>query len=163
MDEQQIVTFEDKVKEIYDLTAVIKFNESIVNKANAIIKELQAKVDILKADVLAEMQEKNQKETIVEGLYANVYVNSSTGYADEGAVINYLKEHNYNDFLKVTTTIKKKELNAELKKNADLKKDIDSFITTKTTPYVTVTDEENHTKMLEHINEAIDAKIKKSK
>ena len=151
---EEVMSFEDKVELVYQYSELIKTQEQIKEACEKIIKENQTKIDALKADILAEMESKGEKEVFVrEKLYATVGVNSSTGYADEEAVIKYLEDNGYKNFIKVATTIKKKELNAELKKNEALKKDINSFITTKYTSYVTVTNEENHTKMLEHINE----------
>lgn len=152
---EETLSFEDKVELVYQYLEILKAQEEIKKSCDKIIKETTPKVELLKKEILAEMESKGEKEIFVrDKLYATVGVNTSTGYADEEAVIKYLQDNHYDKFVKVTTAINKKDLNAELKKNEALKKDIDSFITTNVTTYVTVTNEENHTKMLEYIEES---------
>lgn len=160
--QEKELTFEEKVELVHQYNEIVKANKLVKENCEKVIKENEEKIEVLKKDILAYMQEKGDKEFVTkDNLYVNVSVNSTTGYEDESAVIEFLKENGYEDFIRVTTAIDKKKLNAELKTNATLKEGINSFITTKNTPYVVVTDEENHTKMLEHINESVAKKVKK--
>ena len=144
------MTQEEKINKVFELESLADSKEADKKKLEEEIKNARNEASNIKAELLAEFLENNINEKEVGDVIASIGVNSTTGYDDEEAVKKYLSDNGLGDFLKVEVSIKKKELNKELKDNAALKEAINSFISTKYTKYIVVTDRDNHDKMLEH-------------
>jgi len=144
------MTQEEKINKVFELEYFADFREGEKKAIEEEIKAARNEANGIKAELLKEFLENNINEKEVGDVIASIGVTSTTGYDDEEAVKKYLSDNGFNDFLKVEVSIKKKELNKELKDNAALKEAINPFISTKQTKYLVVTDRENHEKMLEH-------------
>lgn len=144
------MTQEEKINKVFELESFADSKEAEKKAIDAEIKAARNEADEIKTELLKEFLENNVNEKDVGDVVASIGVTSTTGYDDEEAVKKYLSDNGFNDFLKVEVSIKKKELNKELKDNAALKEAINPFISTKQTKYLVVTDRENHEKMLEH-------------
>lgn len=144
------MTQEEKINKVFELESFADFREGEKKAIEEEIKAARNEANGIKAELLKEFLENNINEKEVGDVIASIGVTSTTGYDDEEAVKKYLSDNGFNDFLKVEVSIKKKELNKELKDNAALKEAINPFISTKQTKYLVVTDRENHEKMLEH-------------
>lgn len=148
------MTLNESVNKAHVLRTEKKNLETQIEELNARIKEIDEALKPIDSDILNALKEKNKDELEFEGgIFANLFRKESTGYTDESAVIKWLKDNNFAQFVKVTEAINKKDLNKELKTNASLKTKLDSMLSTKVTEYITVTDAENHEKMIGHIKE----------
>ena len=148
------MTLVESVSKAHALRTEKKNLEAQVAELTAKIAEIDEALKPIDSDILTALKEKNKDELEFEGgIFANLFKRESTGYTDEKAVIKWLKDNDFKQFVKVTEAINKKDLNKELKTNADLKKKLESMTSTKVTEYITVTDAENHEKMIQHINE----------
>lgn len=148
------MTLEEKIKKIHELKTIVANKDSEKKTLEGEIKNLNSEIETLTSELLVDLDAIKADTYEVEDLVAYTAVNSSTGYVSEDSVLNYLKENGYDEFIKVTTAIKKKELNAALKTNAALKEAISGFITTVNTRYATVSTKDNNVKRLEHIAES---------
>lgn len=144
------MTQEEKINKVFELESFADSKEAEKKAIDAEIKAARNEADEIKTELLKEFLENNVNEKDVGDVVASIGVTSTTGYDDEEAVKKYLSDNGLGNFLKVDVSIKKKELNKELKDNAALKEALNSFISTKQTKYLVVTDRENHEKMLEH-------------
>lgn len=145
------------IKAIYEAKASKEIFE-------ANIAELKCKIDALDADIekhneelLAELKEDGSLEYISDtGLYANVFKKESVGYTNDADVLKYLKENNYNEYVKtkITESLDKRPLSKALKIDEKLAAALEAMTVKTTLEYVVVTSAENHQKMLEHIEES---------
>lgn len=148
------MTLEERIKAIHELKEAVSAAETEKKSLEATIKAKNDEISVLTAGLLQEMDALKQAEYEVDDLVAYVASTSSTGYTDEDSVLTYLSDNGYSTFIKVTKAIKKKELNAELKNNPDLKEALKAFTSTVVTRYATVSTKENNEKRLEHIAES---------
>lgn len=147
---------ENIIKESYALEKKLKaldeeakaLNEQL-DTINENKKQIEAKREKLGKLILADIKEAKLEKYTLDNIIVKYAFKETSQYKDETAVLTYLKEHKYNDLVKQTESIKKKELNSKLKTDTDLKEALDSFMETKRTEYVIVTDEENEAKLKE--------------
>lgn len=121
------------------------------------VTNLDAEITTNKDGLFAEMSKEKLTEFYDEksNLYANVFSKVSVGYTSDNEVIAKLKANGYANFVKVKTTeaLDKNPLKKALKEDEALQKIINPLIVESTTSWVVVTTNENHQKMLEHIEE----------
>lgn len=145
----------ENIKAINELQEEIESINDQIEELKQKVSFKQTTVEQLKKDLLSDMYASGTVEYFDEEnkLYANVFSKSNIAYTSDNDVINKLKELGYDQFIKTKTTesLDKTPLKKELKTNADLKKELDQYVIEATTTYVTVTSDENHRKMLEHI------------
>lgn len=125
------------------------------------IKELSSKL-LDEVKNTEEFKKDNGYNESFDNLNVEYFRRETIGYADESAVLAYLKQ-NDSKFITVKESINKKSLNAELKKNAELKEALDKMLTKKVSEYVVVTTLEKAEKMHEHIENAKKQKLEESK
>lgn len=149
------MTLQENIKSSYALKKEKEALEAQLEALKERIDELDARINAYNSDILNTLKEEDADEAFFEGLYANLFSKSNIGYTSEKDVIDYLKTSGYVEFVKVKTTesIDKTSLKKELKTNRALADALNSYIVKSVTEWVVVTDEENHTKMLEHIEE----------
>lgn len=135
--------------------------QSVIDELNAQIEELKQKVSSKEAELekkkskaLSMMQsEKLDEFHDMEGkLFATVIARSNIGYSSDSDVIEKLKASGYAKFIKVKESLDKNPLKKEIKSNKELEELLNPLIVKTTSSYVVVTTDENHEKMLEHIN-----------
>lgn len=125
------------------------------------IKELSSKL-LDEVKNTEEFKKDNGYNESFDNLNVEYFRRETTGYTDENAVLAYLKQ-NDSKFITVKESINKKLLNAELKKNTELKEALDKMLTKKVSEYVVVTTLEKAEKMHEHIENAKKQKLEESK
>lgn len=148
------MTLEERVRKIHELKTKLSEKETAKKSLDEEIKAINTELSGLTGELLTDLDTLKQDTFELDDLVAYTAVTSSTGYTDEAAVLKYLHDNGYDAFIKITTAIKKKELNAELKTNSELKEAMKGFTSTITTRYATVSTKENNAKRLEHIAES---------
>lgn len=150
---------EELAREIIRLKEEKEIKDKIIEEAKKVSDELGNKINALEAQLFLEVSKTDEfkaKHKFDKEICENIFITSmskaTTGYTDEEAVLKYLKENGYASFIKTTESIKKKELNSELKNNSELKDKLNSMTSTKVTEWVTVTKADNHARMLEHMS-----------
>ena len=125
----------------------------------ALAQEQRAKIF---ARLLVLAKEKNLKDEKVNDLFVTYFSKEDVTWLDDAGLLKKLQENGANEYIKVvtktTTSIDKNALKKAFKTNEALKESYKDFYGTKLTEYVTVTTEENHTKMLAHVEENKNAK-----
>lgn len=144
------------VKKSFELRQKIKECEALIEAKKAEIAQLEADLAPIDQQLLEYIKKENVQELQFEKLFLNHVAKTTIGYTSDADVIAYLKENGYNKYVKtkVTESLDKTNLKKELKTNEVLKGNLDNFIVEKLTEYVVVTNEENHAKMIEHIESA---------
>lgn len=149
---------ESLIKDIYELSTAI---ESKTKEAEALkenISFLTSEMEEAKSQLLKLMKEDEDTELYGDDLVAHYFKKSEFSYGDEKALLSKLQEMNLNQYIKVTTktttSIDKNTLKKDLKTKEDLKESLKDFVGDRVIEYVVVTTEENHQKMLEHIEES---------
>jgi len=121
------------------------------------IKTLTEERDSVYLELLTEAKEKHIKDEKVNDLFLTYFSREDVTWLDDAGLLKKLQENKATDFIKVTTkvttSIDKNALKKAFKTNESLKETYKDYYGTKLTEYVTVTTEENHAKMLEHIEE----------
>jgi len=143
---------------IYDYTTKIEQKQKEVEEINNAIASMQGVVEEYKLKLLNLMKDaKVQEYQGTNNLFANLFSKNEFSYGDEKALLNKLQEMRLSQYIKTVTkttiSIDKSALKKDLKVNASLKEDLKDFVGDKVVEYVTVTNAENHQKMLEHIEE----------
>ena len=140
---------------IYEKKQVKEYLESQIASAKTNMDKLDTEISSLSEELLAELKAGEVSEYINNGLFANVFAKENIGYTSDEAVLKYLKENNYSEYVKtkVTESLDKRPLNKALKTDKKLAAALEAMTVKTTTEYVVVTNEENHQKMLEHIEE----------
>ena len=137
---------EEKKKQLEELQAQITNLEECINDNKTLLLE-----------VMKEDNEVEYRLKCSDGkyLFANLFSKNEFSYGDEKALLTKLQEMKLDKYIKVTTktttSIDKNVLKKDLKVNASLKEDLKDFVGDRVVEYVTVTNAENHQKMLEHI------------
>jgi len=144
----------EKIKKLHELKEALAAKEAAKKELDAEVKSLSSEVDSLAAELLKGMDAIGAEEVESEGLVAYTSSTKTTGYISEQDVIDYLSNNGYDAFIKVAKSIKKRELNAELKGNESLKEALGPLLTTTVTRYATVSTKENREKQLVHIAES---------
>ena len=146
---------EELIKEIYQLKQqkkdLEKEQEDIKSKVNTIDTEIEGKQKLL----LEKMKASDKKVVDLGDIVAETFSKENISYKDDKDVLKYLKDYNYTSLIttKITESINKNNLKKELKTNETLRQALDSMTVKSITEWVVVTDKENHTKMLEHIED----------
>lgn len=146
-------------KEMETVTADTKVLETELQKLNAELLEKMLQTKTVNADGVVEV-----KDVTVEDLVATYFCKSEFSYGDETALLKHLKaDKDLSKYVKVVTTVKesidKTALKKDLKADANLKESLKDYVGDRTTEYVVVTTEENHKKMLEHVEENKNKKV----
>ena len=147
------------IKKAYSIQKEKNLVEKEINKLKERLTELDASYNAAKDILMSAMVSSNLLESMDQesGVSATICTKESVNYSDEDAVISYLKENGYSDCINVKESIAKKELNKQLKLNEDLKSELNAFLVTNVTEYLTIMDEHARNSM----NEAINNKSKK--
>lgn len=146
------------INDIFNHSAEVEQMEKQIEKLKQSINELNATIDEDKLHLLNLMKEENREELKDGyGLVAQYFKKNEFSYGDEKALLNKLRVLSLNQYIKFTTkvteSIDKNALKKDLKTDNELKETLKDFVGDKVTEYVVVTTEENHQKMLEHIEE----------
>ena len=151
------MTLEEKVLKAKEL-------DDSIDQLNAEIKALQEKLAStteervnVYADLLADAKAADIKDQKVNDLFITYFSKEDITWLDDAGLLAKLQENGANQFIKVvtktTTSIDKNALKKAFKVSEELRETYKNFYGNKLTEYVTVTTEENHQKMLEHISE----------
>lgn len=147
----------DLITEIHKLKQEIDSKTEEITKLQESKNELQNKLDLFNDDLLKKMINNKETEIKTNNLVATYFSKNEFTYGDENALLNYLKDKGLNQYITVKTTTKesinKNNLKKDLKSNEELKQSLKDFVGDKLIEYVVVTTEENHEKMLEHIEQ----------
>ena len=144
------------IKAIYEAKASKEIFEANIAELKGKIDDLDADIEKHNEELLAELKEDGALEYISDtGLYANVFKKESVGYTNDADVLKYLKENNYNEYVKtkITESLDKRPLSKALKTDEKLAAALEAMTIKTTLEYVVVTNAESHQKMLEHIEE----------
>jgi len=152
------MTFEELVSIAKSTDDTIsKLEESIKNMQETLKAVEEKRVEIF-AKLLTMSKEMNIKDKKVNNLFVTYFSKEDITWLDDAGLLKKLQENGANEFIKVvtktTTSVDKNALKKAFKTNEALKESYKDFYGTKLTEYVTVTTEENHSKMLEHIEES---------
>lgn len=130
-------------KQIEDLKSLVELKQNSMEEAKKVL--------------LAQMQNEKLDEFKDEenNLVATVFNKTNIGYSSDIEVITKLKGTEFAKFIKIKTTesLDKNPLKKEIKTNKTLEELLKPLIVESNTTWVVVTTGENHTKMLEHIEE----------
>lgn len=130
-------------KQIEDLKSLVELKQNSMEEAKKVL--------------LAQMQNEKLDEFKDEenNLVATVFNKTNIGYSSDNEVITKLKGTEFAKFIKIKTTesLDKNPLKKEIKTNKTLEELLKPLIVESNTTWVVVTTGENHTKMLEHIEE----------
>lgn len=154
---------------IYEKKLQVEELENQIKELTAQKAAIETEISSLSDELLVEVKatdefvEKGTFQTSIDDLSVEYFKKSTTGYADEAAVMKYLAENGYEKFIAIKKSIDKRPLGVELKTNAELKAKLDSMLTTKVSEYVVVTTTEKAERMHEHIEAGKKAKLVESK
>lgn len=133
---------------------ISKLEESIKNMQETLKTVEEKRVEIF-AKLLEMSKKKKLKDEKVNDLFVTYFSKEDITWLDDAGLLKKLQENKANEFIKVTTkvttSIDKNALKKAFKTDEALKESYKDFYGTKLTEYVTVTTEENHSKMLECI------------
>ena len=122
------------------------------------LKSLNESRDSVYLDLLSDVKEQGIRDQQINDLFVTYFSEEDVTWLDDAGLLKKLQENKANEFIKVvtktTTSIDKNALKKAFKTNESLKETYKDYFGTKLTEYVTVTTKENHTKMLEHIEES---------
>ena len=144
------------IKNIYNAQLKVAELDSEIEKLKAEKAEVENQMKSYSDELMSNMKKDNLTELTEEGLYANYFSKENVSYKDEKQVLDYLKNNGYSNLIRLKTTesLDKTPLKKALKTDSKLAEALNELTIRTTTEYVTVTTEENHTKMLEHIETA---------
>ena len=149
---------ENLINDIYSMSQEIEEKTQQMAKLKEEIEALTASVDANKDSLLTLMKEDNDVELHGDDLVAHYFQKNEFSYGDEKALLAKLQELKLSQYIKVTTktttSIDKNVLKKDLKTKEDLKESLKEFVGDRLVEYVVVTTEENHQRMLEHIEES---------
>jgi hypothetical protein len=145
----------ESVNKSYQLRQQIKDLENQEADIKAKKALLEQELELVDSGLLDEIKRLDKSEIEVDGLFLNHFKRVNVGYTSDADVLKYLKDNGFTSLFKtkVTESLDKNAIKKELKTNTALQEALSKFIVEKLTEYVTVTDAENHAKMLEHIEE----------
>lgn len=144
----------DLINEVFELKKKLKELEDKESKLKEEKAALSNEIDEKEKILLEKMKEANSKEIDLGEIVATMFSKENVSYTSDKDVLNYLKEHDYNDLIttKITEALNKNNLKKALKTDEALSKALEEMTIKTTTDYVVVTSKENHMKMLEHID-----------
>lgn len=145
----------EKIKKVYELKTKQEEIQAKQEELKQQLNDLAQEQETLSNEILVEMKTNNVSEQDTDNLVAQYFSKNEFSYGDEKLLLAKLKELSLDKFIKTvtktTTSIDKNALKKAFKTNDSLREQYKDFYGTKLTEYVTVTTEENHAKMLEHI------------
>ena len=151
------MTLQEKVTKAKLLDNQIEALEQSKKKLEEEIKALTTERTEVYADLLVEAKKASIKDEKLGDYFLTYVSKEDITWLDDDGLLKKLQENKANDFIKVTTkvttSVDKNALKKAFKLNESLKEEYKDYYGTKLIEYVTVTTEENHTKMLEHIEE----------
>jgi hypothetical protein len=151
------MTFEELVDFAKHTDDSIAQAEEAVKAGQELLNLMQEQKAKIAAKLLVMVKERNIKDEKVNDLFVTYFSKEDITWLDDAGLLKKLQENGANEFIKVvtktTTSIDKNALKKAFKTNEALKESYKNFYGTKLTEYVAVTTEENHSKMLEHIEE----------
>lgn len=115
---------------------------TIEEKINEIIslehqkEELEAKQDVLKAEVMAEMDQNGLKKVSTNEADVTKANKVTYSYTDEAAIMDYIKSNGLDNYLEVK--IRKTDFNKELSKKGSLYESLSGKFSTSETPYLKI-------------------------
>ena len=140
----------------------IKSFEQLKNNIEETLKLAQEQRAKIFARLLTIAKEKHIKDEKVNDLFVTYFSKEEITWLDDAGLLAALMKNGATEFIKTVTTTKesvdKKELKKAFNRDTALKESYKDFYGTKLTEYVTVTTEENHNKMFEHMEEHKDVK-----
>lgn len=146
------------MRDIYNFKVNKKQKEYNYAALKAEIDALDADIELLSSELLAEFNADNQQLLILddEKIVAEKFTRENIGYTSEADILNYLKNSYGGQYIKtkVTESLDKNALKKAIKTDSTLAGALASMTIKSTTEYIVVTDVESHQKMLEHINES---------
>ncbi len=150
------MTLEEKVKHASDLDLLLKSLEEQKALLEENIKKVTAEREDVFTDLLEETKKANIKDQKLGDYFLTYFSKEDVTWLDDAGLLKKLQENQALQFIKVTTktttSIDKTALKKAFKLDENLKQQYKQFYGSKMIEYVTVTNEENHTKMLEHIS-----------
>jgi len=153
------LSFEEKVKAAKAVDSLIAEMEAQIESCKQTIAECTPDRDAIYASLLEDVKSKGVKDydEQVDDLFVTLFSKEDVAWLDDAGLLKKLQENGDYGFIKtttkITTSVDKNALKKAFKSNESLKEAYKDFYGTKLTEYVTVTTEENHAKMLEHISE----------
>ena len=149
------MTLDEKVIKANKLDTEIEDLEKQIKELQEKINTLKPERDSLYLEVLAEAKEKKIKDQKVADLFVTYFSKDEITWLDDVGLLAALRANNDTAYIKVTTktttSVDKTALKKAFKTNESLKETYKPFCGNKLTEYVTITTDENHTKMLEHM------------
>ncbi len=146
---EELVRF---AKSTDDSLAAFEEQKKNLEEVITLAQEQRAKIF---ARLLMLAKENKIKDEKVNDLFITYFSKEEVTWLDDAGLLKKLQENKANNFIKVTTkvttSIDKNALKKAFKTDESLKETYKDYYGTKLTEYVTVTTEENHKKMLEHI------------
>ena len=151
------MTFEELVRFAKSTDDSIASMEDLIKNSQEALATMQEQRANIFARLLTLSKEKGLKDEKVNDLFVTYFSKEDITWLNDAGLLEALKKNGANQFIKTTTktttSVDKTALKKAFKTDESLKEEYKAFYGTKLTEYVTVTTEENHTKMLEHIEE----------
>ena len=141
------------IDKIYNLKLQKEQNEQKMKELKEINDSLEIEINSLSVELLNSLKSENKKEEKFENLVATIFEKESITYVDENKILDYLKQNCEGKYIKTTIkeALDKNNLKKAMKNDETLSNGLSELIKKENYEYVVVTTEENHTKMLEHI------------
>lgn len=151
------MTLNEKVIKAKSLDDEIEALENQKKELEEKIKAMNLERDEVYSNLLIEAKNVGIKDKKLNDLFLTYFSKEDITWLDDAGLLKKLQENGATEFIKVvtktTTSIDKNALKKAFKTNQSLKEEYKDFYGNKLIEYVTVTTEENHTKMLNHIEE----------
>ena len=156
------MTLNEKVIKAKTLDDEIESLENQKKELEEKIKSLNSERDEIYSDLLVEAKNAGIKDEKLNDLFLTYFSKEDVTWLDDAGLLKKLQENGANEFIKTVTkttvSVDKNALKKAFKSNESLREEYKAFYGNKLIEYVTVTTEENHTKMLGHIEENKNAK-----
>ena len=151
------MTLNEKVIKAKSLDDEIEALENQKKELEEKLKAINSERDEVYSDLLIEAKNARIKDEKLNDLFLTYFCKEDVTWLDDAGLLKKLQENGATEFIKVVTrtatSIDKNALKKAFKTNQSLKEEYKAFYGNKLTEYVTVTTEENHKKMLGHIEE----------
>ena len=147
---------ENLVREIYELKSKVDAKTKQIDSLTAEIEEMNKTIEEKSKQLLNAMKASNKQELEVDDIKAGLGYVENISYTSDVAVIAWLKEHNYSQYIRTKTTesLDKTPLKKAIKTDTILAEGLESMTVKTKTEFTVVTSKENYEKRLQHINEA---------
>lgn len=147
------MTFEEKVQAAKSVDSFISMLEEQIAMSKKTLEETMPDRDAIYASLLKDVKDKGIKDEKVNDLFVTYFSKEDITWLDDEGLLKKLQENAAGEFIKtkVVASVDKNALKKAFKTNKELRESYKDFYGTKLTEYVTVTTEENHSKMLDAI------------